>query len=232
MILKNLKYGTCPSVVHCPGRSMNENIVSLQFFDYLRSMTKPQIKLPPNLTMVTWNSKTDASILELQCAQIELPLTVLGRGVKQWRNGLKGPLLIEFAKSVKTEFILAMDAHDVAILNNLNNCITAIKEYGCDALFGGEVSSFPSDEQLTIFDNSKYQPPWRYLNSGMMIAKTDFITTLPLNDWGNSDQKVWRLLQIDLWPKIKIDNYCIAFQNINFINGCKPPYTPFIILKS
>jgi hypothetical protein len=214
--LKNLIYATFPVAVHIPGRWYERNKKSLQLLHCLHSAPQARIRPVDGLSVVTWNSSPDRSLLEMQCEREGLELSVLGRGIEQWENGLKGSLLVEFAKGVQTEFVLAMDAFDVVIQGDLSRCVEELKRQECEVLFGAEIGSFPSDESFESFEEARYVPPWQHLNSGLMVARTSFLADLSLvGGWGKCDQATWRKMHLSLYPKIKLDDHCRCFQNLN-----------------
>lgn len=220
MPLKNLVYNTFPAVAHMPGRYLPNNACSMDLFKSLKATPEPEVLHPKGLSIVTWNNWKSRSILEEQCERMGLGLTILGGGIEKWVNGMKGPLLIEFARSSNSEFILALDAFDVSIQGELGVCIDEINALGCDALFGGECPSYAQkDETITQFESERYAAPWRYLNSGMMVARREFIAGLPDFVWDENDQTSWRNLHMEFYPKIRIDDHCKVFQNMNVPGG-------------
>jgi len=139
---------------------------------------------------------------------------VLGKEIRDWRNGLKGQLLIKFARSSDKEFVVALDAFDIKIQGDLSLCVAELNKMGCGALFGAETNSYPN-ELHSIFESERYRFPFRFLNSGMMIARSNFLTEIEDQAWGCSDQEVWRDIHRQKWPQISLDDGCNVFQNIN-----------------
>jgi len=231
-IVRNCVYNTEPFIVHCPGMKYQINKAGRDLLHDLASRSLI-IDDPKRIAIVTWNTE-DSSFLERQCKKID----VVGRGIKQWQNGLKGPLLFEYARSCEKEFICALDAKDVVIVKNIDGIERILEERHCECVFGAEHFSYPPDKLSKEFEEAKYRKPFCHLNSGMIIAKTKFLRECEnINedvdeDWYFcDDQKIWKDIHISEYPRIQIDDGCCVFQNVNIPDPKSVSLHEWVILE-
>ena len=110
--------------------------------------------------------------------------------------------------------------HDVLLLKDANGIIDAFEnDFDCDMLFNGELISYPENEELANFEKSIYkESPFRYLNSGVWIAKTEFLNEVIgdilefRSSRPKSDQEIYRKLHRKYFPRVQVDNKCKIFQ--------------------
>ena len=216
MAFVNTLYGTYPSVVHFPGAFLDGMSASLNLMKGILKTPRPEFKLPAGLSIVTWNSRSDRSSIERRCGHIGINVCALSAGPPTFHWGMKGSLLVEFAASGSApELILAMDAFDTVIQSDVNVCVDELDRLKCDALFGGEACFAFGCEADRMCEEAHYPGPFRYLNAGLMIARTEFIRGLTGVDWLRNDQAVWHHLHRELYPRIRVDYGCRVFQNVN-----------------
>ncbi len=218
-ILTNDIYGGTPPVIHCPGRRSAHNAGSWNLFCAISPVSPPCTLTSSATDVITWSSDEKISYLEEQCVRIGIQLTVLGRGITDWKMRMKYDLLREFAKSSRREVIIALDADDTVIQGDPVKCVNELYRTKCKALFGAERSSYPfssADLKASEFELGKYKKPWVHLNSGLMVAYRSFVVDLPDAERDEDiDQATWRRLQMEMWPDIRVDHRCRVFQNIN-----------------
>lgn len=223
MVLKNLVYGTFPSVIHCSGRGNPENPESWKLIQAVASSKPRPIKVPKNLSIVTVNTKPEKLLLQLQCEAAGVHLNVIGNAADWRTSGDKGPAIIQFARKISEEFMLVLDTPDVVIQGDLQECVDEIKRVGCEALVGAELNFWPDGNKFDSEHQEKmYRKPWCYLNSGLIIARREFWVGLNGVDWGSNDQGTFHVLHRTMWPKIKLDDGCRIFQNINCLATTTP----------
>ncbi len=79
---------------------------------------EPGPDLSRELTVITWNTSQNKSILELSLEKLGVPCKVLGRGHRNWSNSLKLEIAIKFLTTVNTPYVLALDAYDVLVIDH------------------------------------------------------------------------------------------------------------------
>ena len=150
----------------------------------------------------------------------KVPYVMKGRGIENWVNTMKAGLLAEYLPTINTKYTMGIDSHDVLLLKDANGIIDVFEnDFDCDMLFNGELVSYPENNELAEFEKSIYgESPFRYLNSGVWIAKTEFLKTV-MNDIlefrssrPKSDQEIYRKLHKKYYPSVQIDYKCKLFQ--------------------
>lgn len=223
--VRSKPFHTNPVVFHFPSvykRFNPENV--LCWFDLLRiARQKLLLKQPKNVTLVTWNNRTTRSVAEIYAEHCGLELNVLGKGISSWQNLMKIRLTQDFLKSVKTEYMLAIDGSDTVILGDVNRCVEALETAGCDALFSSETACYPNAAKLRNKQDqlAPTESPFKYLNSGVAIFRSEAAIdlfrqaseTAPQRST-HSDQSVWQQLLCKGAP-ICLDYYCHIFQTVN-----------------
>lgn len=78
-------------------------------------------------------------------------------------------------ETVDTEYVLWVDASDVICLQDPELSISLLKEYNVDVLLSAESVCWPEEHYAHLFnsDNSNALSYYKYLNSGVYIAKTE-----------------------------------------------------------
>ena len=149
-----------------------------------------------------------------------VPYVMKGRGTQGWANTMKAGLLADYLPEINTKYTMGIDSHDVLLLKDANGIVDTFEnEFDCDMLFNAELVSYPENEELAAFEKSIYgDSPFRYLNSGVWIAKTDFLKRvigdiLQLkSSRPKSDQEIYRKLHKKYFPRVQIDSRCKIFQ--------------------
>jgi hypothetical protein len=150
----------------------------------------------------------------------KVPYVMKGRGTEGWANTMKAGLLAEYLPNITTKYTMGIDSHDVLLLKDANGIIdTFERDFDCNMVFNGELVSYPENEELANFEKLIYgESPFRYLNSGVWIAKTDFLKEVMgdilefRSSRPKSDQEIYRKLHRKYFPKVQVDNKCKLFQ--------------------
>jgi hypothetical protein len=230
MIVRNLLTQTTPAVLHCNGnppewRPHWPGIVDA-FFAEAHQPCDPV----PDLTVMTWNSRPDKSLLERCLDARNIPHLVLGKQVTRWRPYVKLFLNAEALARVETEYVMAMDASDVLMVGCPGDVLAAFKAMGCDLLFSSERNSYPKAPFLYEFEKSIGEGPYRHLNSGAWIGRTeacrrffeecarednsDILAAHPAKHVVADDQGVTRKTFRRLHPLARLDYHCEIFQSM------------------
>ena len=205
--------------------------------------------LPNNLTILTARNKgslgdriiphllgyEDVSILEQNLEYLGVNLVVLTDNKLPWRNTVKIKMIYEYLQSGKcdTELFMYCDAIDVIFVDYPQRVIDIFEESNCDVLF---MSTHSTDGyqcmphvkvEVDVINNGN----GRYLNSGVYIGKTEFITEIfeelikyvgpndvTMSEYyeylasnpidyprGSQDQDLFRYLEPKFYPRLKVD---------------------------
>ena len=178
-MIKNKLFGTNPIMAHAPGK-----LEFIPLWDCLCYMSKrPQFKtnLPDNITLITFNNGREfghngkkLGLLEESLDLFGIKYTVLGYGIKEWKNSMKIELIDEFLKKVETQYVLSCDSSDVFLINKFDNICKIFENIGCEALFNAEKNSWPIDlpQEIIKFGNSLNEN--YFLNAGLWMSTTQF----------------------------------------------------------
>jgi len=161
--------------------------------------------------------------LEKTLKYFKVPYVMKGRGTPDWRNTMKAGLLAEYLPNINTKYTMGIDSHDVCLMRE-GNIVVDIFEKNfadhCDMLFNAELVSYPKNPEIAEFERGIYgdESPFCYLNSGVWIAKTDFLKDVMKDiltfrsSRPRSDQEIYRKLHQKYYPRIRIDSLCQIFQ--------------------
>lgn len=208
-MITNIKYDTKPLIVHNPYLGGG--------FDHVWNRIKPceVCTKPKDLTIVTWNSKSELSPLETQLKKCNLSYECLGGGLEWKTNRLKPITLL--GSHIDTSYILGMDAYDVRIIRSLGSILEKFERFGCEILYNATPTVFPENKKHKDLEEKMADPPFCYFNSGLFIGKTDYVKKmLSRIDWQTpeesySDQFLIRQ-EYHKDGRIKIDYRCEIFQ--------------------
>ncbi len=158
--------------------------------------------------------------LEKTLKYFKVPYVMKGRGTQNWVNTMKAGLLADYLPNITTKYTMGIDSHDALLIRDGNHLVdTFEKEFDCDMLFNAELVSYPENNELANFEKDIYgDSPFRYLNSGVWIAKTEFLNQVIgdvlkfRSSRPKSDQEIYRKLHRKYFPRIQIDNKCKLFQ--------------------
>ena len=221
-------------------------------FEYMKSnnINKGAFKMPEDLTIVTCRNEGSMedriiehlkgyekkSILEASLEYFGIDgLVVLKDERLPWRNTFKFEMLNDYLNSgkCKTKYFMCCDAIDVIFKDDPQKVIDIFESFDCDALF---MSTHSTDGYNCMPDVKEFIDKinggnGRYLNSGVYIAKTEFIKEViseamnyaiphgvtmdkyreyldsTPSDYpkGSQDQDIFRYLEKKFYPKVKVD---------------------------
>jgi hypothetical protein len=230
MTFRNIEHNTTPILIH------NNGPYRRRFFYHMRPRvisSERRFKANnPDITILTWNNKPKKGCFEQSLSSLGLNYFVLGKKVLEWRNIIKIALNHEFLKRVDTPYVMAADSRDVILLGCPSRIIERLESLpGCSMLFNAERNHYPYRCHTKAFEKAIFEQstkkrlgseskPFRYLNSGVWVGKTEFCRTVhkealevrpPLS---RDDQGVYKLLYKRYYPRIQIDHDCEVFQTL------------------
>ncbi|MFZ1980133.1 MAG: glycosyltransferase domain-containing protein, partial [Smithella sp.] len=206
-----------------------------------------------NISIITWNNTGIKGCCELSLDNLGLDYLVLGKNIRNWRNINKITSALEVIDSINTPYIMALDCFDVIVLRDPYEAMEKFKKMDCDMLFNAEKIYFPDyglaatgyysiTDKWKIFEANIENNVWKYLNSGALLAKTEFYKEFLINclqryntlnedresfplpkdpfykkypayKISDSDQLIAHWMHYDYYPKIKIDYQMKIFFN-------------------
>lgn len=78
---------------------------------------------------------------------------------------------------ITTEYIIACDCWDLVFVTSPEEIIEVFKTFDTDIVFSSEKTCFPADRK-DEYDKLPYTSSYRYLNSGMIVGKTQSVLKL------------------------------------------------------
>jgi hypothetical protein len=226
MVITNLLYKTNPLIIHNPLADRGGE----EWIQCVRKATKKSQAHPcSDVSLCTWNSSTTHGLLEINLLNRRMTYACLGRGIKNWTNRLKIPLTLEFVKTVRTKYIIALDCYDVLVLGEIEEIIDRFRKTGAEILFNATGTNYPSCQRnKEIEEKICVERPFNFLNSGAFIANRDYLEDF-LSDvnsyedeytmrYKSSDQIKYKPLYYKRYPDVRIDSTCEIFQ-IMFLEG-------------
>ena len=176
------------------------------------------------------HSNQEQDLIE-SLGRLNIPYIAFGKG-KKWNGAIDKFLYFrEGIKKLnpKQKYIVFVDSRDVMFYRNVDEILERIEIHypNLQVLFNGETNCYPDKSLANKYPNQDKK--YKYLNAGMMLAKTDFILN-PRNyleevadyfvdykkNW--SEQGVWTQIFFDCIEKygddnpIGIDYDCHIFQ--------------------
>jgi len=220
---------------------------------------KNAFKMPKNLTIVTCRNEgpmtermidslegwDKVSVLEKSMEYLGIDgLVVLEDDRLPWRNTFKFEMLNNYLNSgkCKTEYFMCCDAIDVIFKDDPQRVIDIFESFDCDALFMSTpgLDGYSCMPEVKRFADKINGDNSRYLNSGVYIAKTEFIKEViseAMNyaiphgvtmdkyreyleskpeDYpkGSQDQDIFRYMEPEFYPRLRVDyNNQMAFRS-------------------
>jgi len=164
-----------PNVLHFPGKGRHI------FGDFLNGLCESDPGVPPgDITVITFTdseARERESPLPRQLRKVNVPFVNAGLRFQRdkgmyghWRNYLKCKYLCETLPTVTTEYVLILDADDVAI-QRFDGILDNFREYNLPVLFGATLSRFP-DMEIDVVKNRGSLGPFKNLNAGTCIGET------------------------------------------------------------
>jgi len=186
---------------------------------------------PEDLTILTYNNKPEAGLLERSLEFLGLTrYVVVGRGVETWTWLHKVSLVLDYldADLCETTHLMCLDGDDVLVVDDPALALDRFEESGSELLFAGTRGNQPSSPECWEFENSvpEYRDPrHRHLNAGGYIGKTSYIQarlreivaagaageSWCFSRYGFDDQLAWRQMHRHRYPEIKVDADCRIF---------------------
>lgn len=186
---------------------------------------------PENLTILTYNTRPEISLLERCVDRLGLEdLVVLGRGRAGWSWWYKIELVLDFlARGLcTTEHVICLDADDVLIVDDPVRILPAFLAADCDLLFCGTRGDQPPSARCWDFENGAYpsgDPLHRHLNAGCYVGHQDVLRECleeiatgyrERAEWCHhegefDDQLAWRHLHARHFPRLRVDVGCDLF---------------------
>ena len=213
MNLKNVKYNSYPLIAHNPEHGEREHPLWERILSHHRLSV---CSVSDDLTVVTWNNQS-SSLLEKQLQKLEVEYICLGKDEPLWNsNRIKVSTLLK--SSIKTKYILGMDAYDVVIMRDLRNIVNEFKEMDCDLIYNATSKVYPSCKEHYDIERKMSEGIFGFFNSGVFIGKTQFLMNslselnLSEPEFSHSDQFLVRTLYHKYYPRIKVDWKCKIFQ--------------------
>jgi hypothetical protein len=128
-------------------------------------------------------------------------------------------------KHSTAEFILGVDSSDAIAITPLNSIVSQFLEIDCDLLFNAEIRFSPPRglDEIKAYENSLPTAPY-FLNAGAWIGKRCFCLSffqkaLDISasylEFPHSEQVCIKKAYENMYPKVKIDDKCLIFQNLN-----------------
>ncbi len=215
-----------PSIHRWPHRQANREMWS-RLLSY--AWMHVRCKTPDDLTIFTWNNREFPSLLESHARRSGLNIIRVGQDQHDWKNLAKISLTRDFLRTVKTKYVMGLDADDLIITDNPARAIDHLKSANCDLLFGAEAVLWPINysimhQYLSVCNHNSHL---RYLNSGQFVGTTEAalecyelaLTYKPYTT--TSDQSVLHQVYLRHYPLIRLDNYADVFAVL--ANACLAP---------
>jgi hypothetical protein len=175
--------------------------------------------------------------IQLQRSNIKYKNAVPKNVNSEWINKNKIFYLSNAIDSIKTEYVVCLDALDILCADDLSGMVDKFKEFDSDIVYNASrinyppFSTFVNKTWVSIekeYDIEDTESPYRYLNAGAFMGKTDsvsrFYKYLVENEMNKnyshndkSEQVRVRYGRKNYYEKnkIKIDTECKMFQTLN-----------------
>ena len=221
-------------VLHCPGPLRDpehpmhrewELAQSTFFADHnYRGSAQNDLRLK----IITYNTKSETSLLESCAAHLGVDLVVLGAGISDWCWEYKIILVHDYLKkNHESELVLCVDAFDTLLLGAPSEIVSRFLSTESTILFASTGSDWPPSQVHRRFEEKAaglHSPEHRHLNAsyiGITSEVVDCLSTIRQaiqqnSPWcrtvdGFDDQLAWRELHRRRYPRLKIDHKCVVF---------------------
>jgi|SaaInlV_165m_DNA_1040744.scaffolds.fasta_scaffold07657_10 hypothetical protein len=160
---------------------------------------------------------------------------VLGQDLEQYSHWAKYELFLDVIQSITHEYTMLIDTDDIFFINDLSHLVdTYAGVMGCDMLHNAEGWYAPKGQPpgFREFEDSvaPLNSPYKYLNGGLWIAKTEFLQgsfyeeLKKVDPWNKNDQAVYHTLYPKFYPQVKIDSKCQYFQSTSWSHWLQANY--------
>ncbi len=226
VLLTNHLFGTTPIILHFPGESGRSTCLWSMRKSILRNLQPPKSPLRTDLEVVTVADSTSQILFDVMHS-LDLPLTVLDASGRPWDYLLKPILLLEYLSRTTSRYILFLDAADVIVLGDINIIVDYLESLNAQCLFNATIHVATFNAEDASCEMSRHQPPpFQHLNSGVFIAKVDFLKyfleqVFSIYESAKRDGQVsadageqtwFRKIHNQLYPASQLDNRCEMFQ--------------------
>jgi len=227
-MIRNKKFNTSPMIVHAPG-DIDFNFHWHKIKDAPPKKSSVECNCVPRLEIITWNSSENSTVKKNGC--FEASLQIFGHSCNSlesqtWSsNREKIRLSVDFLNHSTADFILGVDSSDAIVVAPLNSIVSQFLEIDCDLLFNAEIRFSPPRglNEIKSYENSLPTAPY-FLNAGAWIGKKNFCLhffqkALDISEsyfeFLHSEQVCIKKAYKNMYPKVKIDDKCLIFQNLN-----------------
>jgi len=171
---QNTRYNTYPFFIHCPSRAKlyQKDFLKLKhFFERCEKNTLKETNT--DISIITWNTSNNLSLLEKSLDYFGNQCYSLGRGITKWSYLLKLSLSLDFIKSCNTKYILGIDGYDAAAIKKFNSSIAIdiLNQNNLELMFNK--TFFESWPNISNVYGEDYK--LNYLNAGAWLGKTEFV---------------------------------------------------------
>ena len=184
-----------------------------------------------------------------------MQVTQLGKDIEVYGHETKIPILIEHIPTIDKEYTMFMDADDIFFTEDPTNLVNTFeREMSCSMLCNGDAWFFPKGlhlkHELYLFqvntaEEYDERSPYKYLNSGLWIARTDFLQNVFLprlqfwrsawlhadddptflkKPYSDCDQALFHYTYHDLYPQLRVDVAQRYFQSYSWSRWCEWHY--------
>ena len=232
-----------PVVIHANGKSSRGvtiyHKIMNEFFETQKPVTTEDTK---DITIVTWKGgkyANEETILETCMRFYDFPIVILDwpPNTNFWEGSkTKVTKTLEAINDglINTKYVMWFDAGDVMLLNHPTELLKKYKEHFSewDLVFNAEKNNYPKPDRMESVDNSlnkkfeevksfdeskNHGSPFKYLNSGCLIGKTETLkellelaSTIGLDEPIN-DTVMCRIAQYDMKDRVCVDHLCKLF---------------------
>lgn len=183
-----------------------------------------------DLTVITYNNRPEACLLERNFDHLGAELVVLGREVTEWSWAHKITLVEDYLRggTCTTPYLLCLDGDDVIVAGDPTVLVDRFTRTGAEVIFCGTRGNQPYSAECWDFENAvgvDQDPLHRHLNAGCYLGHTAYVADRLAEiaaaiEQGESwcraeghvdDQLAWRQLHRREHPMIRVDAECRLF---------------------
>lgn len=206
MYFQQLHSNTIAPIIHANGPSKHEDIWDTAINTFF-SENPMQGKMPKDLTLITWSIPDETTLLENTMRHYNLEDRLIVLPIKRPFDFLdKIRVTKKYLPSIKTKYVMGLDATDVLICG-FDNCIEVLRTFRgkqVKAIFGAEIPQWPNAETMQGITKPHGDAPFEmgglidelketrrkervyawlgskftHLNSGCWIGETEFMKQL------------------------------------------------------
>ena len=234
MEIKNLILNSSPLFAHAQGRVHRTE----EWLDIVRQENLIKKKPSKEITFVTFiQGDIDFCLpIQFEKSNIEYKNLVPKNG-EQWVNKNKIKYLSDAIDSIKTEYIVCLDALDILCAEDLSGLVDIFKKFDSDILYNASRINYPPFSKLVNkqwvsiekeYDIQDTDSPYRYLNAGAFIGKTKKVSSFykflkekemdkdyQTNDKSEQVRVRYGRKKYEEKERINIDTECVMFQTLN-----------------